>query len=561
MPETFKESGPNIRKGLNPALRWLWDLLSFYSQEEIRVPTDYLGQVVEIKKVLKSDTSGLVNSILDFAINCATVDFTVETDNPNYTSLIEQWFGLVNKKLIGRVPIGLKELSKEYYRERWKNSSLLVLRTVWEDVTIDGVNLNLPTKMWFVDGQNIAVEDGDVENRIIGSENYYIRIADKKRKLIPATKDEFIFIQKPFSTWSDLYPTPFMIQRGLYKNMKIYDMINTKGERIIGKALEYMMLFKKGSENLAQQGATDFIYSQEDLKAIKDDFKQWQADNKASPGTPSYFTNFDTSIEHLIPDYAKAINTAMYAQLDKRLLQGLGLVEVIEGSASTRREAILNPKPFISEVERGIGDFIGLISNVLELVKMRNEASHPKIFGNKTQLHYVPIKSFMNDNIRDHLRSMYDRGILSKQTYGEVVGEIDIDIEENRHKEEKEKKFTDTFAPPPITFQPPTPKVVKAPVAVKAPTDNIPVSKKGPEAKNFKGEVEEVEGELEVSEIVKQKDGYHVISKEGKNLGGPYKTKKEAVKRLRQVEYFKHAGNTEEELANLEEPKEDEFNE
>lgn len=46
--------------------------------------------------------------------------------------------------------------------------------------------------------------------------------------------------------------------------------------------------------------------------------------------------------------------------------------------------------------------------------------------------------------------------------------------------------------------------------------------------------------------IVKRKDGYHVMSeskgKNGKrkNLGGPYKTRAGAVKRLGQVEYFKH---------------------
>jgi len=41
--------------------------------------------------------------------------------------------------------------------------------------------------------------------------------------------------------------------------------------------------------------------------------------------------------------------------------------------------------------------------------------------------------------------------------------------------------------------------------------------------------------------IVKRKDGYHVISKKaGKNLGGPYRSRKEALKRLRQVEFFKH---------------------
>lgn len=33
---------------------------------------------------------------------------------------------------------------------------------------------------------------------------------------------------------------------------------------------------------------------------------------------------------------------------------------------------------------------------------------------------------------------------------------------------------------------------------------------------------------------------FKVISESGKNLGSGYKTKEEAAKRLRQVEYFKH---------------------
>lgn len=41
--------------------------------------------------------------------------------------------------------------------------------------------------------------------------------------------------------------------------------------------------------------------------------------------------------------------------------------------------------------------------------------------------------------------------------------------------------------------------------------------------------------------IVKKKDGFYVLSKKTKrNLGGPYKTRAEALKRLKQVEYFKH---------------------
>jgi hypothetical protein len=41
--------------------------------------------------------------------------------------------------------------------------------------------------------------------------------------------------------------------------------------------------------------------------------------------------------------------------------------------------------------------------------------------------------------------------------------------------------------------------------------------------------------------IKKVSAGYKVASeKKGKNLGGPYKTREAAEKRLRQVEFFKH---------------------
>ena len=187
------------------------------------------------------------------------------------------------------------------------------------------------------------------------------------------------------------------------------------------------------------------------------------------------------------------------------------------------------------------------------------------------QLHYTPIKAFIDQNLRDHLRSCYDRGVISKQTYAEVVGQVDIDIEATRRKTEKEEKLDDLFYPPVITNQEQHPNdtskqplkpvpvsVVKEPVAKK---ENIPSDKKGPEAKNYKGAIEEeiieeIKKDIEVSEepseiskVVKRKDGYHVISeKTGKNLGGPYKTKKQALTRLRQVEFFKNQGKTEDEI-------------
>ncbi len=43
--------------------------------------------------------------------------------------------------------------------------------------------------------------------------------------------------------------------------------------------------------------------------------------------------------------------------------------------------------------------------------------------------------------------------------------------------------------------------------------------------------------------IIKRKEGYYVIGKTSRqHLGGPYKKREDAVRRLQQVEYFKRIG-------------------
>lgn len=47
-------------------------------------------------------------------------------------------------------------------------------------------------------------------------------------------------------------------------------------------------------------------------------------------------------------------------------------------------------------------------------------------------------------------------------------------------------------------------------------------------------------GEVHRAMIRKTKKGYKVVSKKGRNLGGPYRSKLSALRRLAQVDYFKH---------------------
>ena len=40
--------------------------------------------------------------------------------------------------------------------------------------------------------------------------------------------------------------------------------------------------------------------------------------------------------------------------------------------------------------------------------------------------------------------------------------------------------------------------------------------------------------------VRKRKAGWNVVSKKGKNLGGPYASREKAEERLAEVEFFKH---------------------
>ena len=571
-------------KGFNPLLRWLNDMISLYTYKEIKIPETYEDKVIQTKELLENDISGIVNSVLDFGIECgALLDYSIETPNPKLTEILNNWLKNINANLRGKIPTGINSLAKENLKERWKGSSFLLLRSLWENV--DG--LNLPTMLWFVKGEDIQVKNKNKDGaKRIGDETYHLIVdrgssdneAKYKTKVMPSAFNELIFVQKPYESWATTYPIPFIIKRGIFKNLKLLDLIINKGETIISKALEYLFSVKKGDPQLALQGGPDFVYSKEDLTAAKKDFSDFLENRKTYAGLPSYWTNFDTNMEHLIPDYTKAINQTIYLPMERRILAGLGLIDIIQGLASTRREAILNPRPFISEVESGVNDFKILLNDIIQTIIERNKKRHPKYANVNITIRTSPIKQFITDEIKTLLRSLYDRGLLSKQTAIELIGNVPFIIEVQRREKEKTDGLEKKMFPPVVQNIEKDIEPIKQPNE-KETEDDIPDDKLGPEKINYLQSLEEskcpycgdifdfesqietkvgavkcpscgkevtkeqiLEGkklELEEAVIRKQKDGWHVYSKNGKHLGGPYKTRKEALKRLRQVEFWK----------------------
>lgn len=490
---TPNSTNSKVIKGITPSLRWLTDLLAFFQTESITVPKKYRERVLCVKQHFEDDTSGLVNTMLDCAISSALVNYKVETKNKNLSEILNKWLLNINSDLRGKVPTGLEALAKEYFRERWKGSSNLVLRTFWSE----NDDLTLPTSLFFVDGEDIKVksktDDGVV---ILGDEQYYIKVGDPLNSKSTITKDdiklpklenELIFVQKPFESWGTLEPVPFLIRRGIYRNSEFLKLMSSKGEFIISKALEYLLIMKKGTERLALDG--QITYDENDLKQANEDLKNLVLRKKNEAGFPSYTTNFDTDIQEYIPEYSKVINDTIYSPIEKRILAGLGLIEVVEGVASTRREGILNPKPFITEINQGVKDFKAMLNDIVQTIIEKNSSQHKKWMSTNFTITSTPVKTFMDDKIKTGLRSLYDRGLLSKRTLVEVVGDVDFDLEVERRIKETEEKLDDKLYPP--VTQNMEDKGEDFPGDKK--TDINPSPKKktlpdrtGPEAKNFK---------------------------------------------------------------------------
>lgn len=449
---TTNSFGINTRS--SPQLRWLVDMLQFMSIDAVSVPKEYREQVIQTKRLLSADTSGLVNTILDFGISAALVDYTLEVNDDTLKTVLEEWFENINSDLRGRIPTGITALAQEYFKERWKGSSHLVLMTKWKNV--DG--WDLPTSMWFLDGEDIVVRhtSNDGINRI-GDEQYRLLINPQKKKSIPiaTTKDELFFVQKPFEQWSTLLPTPFLIRRGVFRNMKFYDILTGKGEHVVQKAVEYMMIMKKGTEKLAATGDDKFIYSHDDLNAVKEDFSRFLAERRTAPAirTPSYITGFDTEMEHLIPEYERVLKPSLYMAVERRLLAGLGMIDILESTGSTRKESLLNPKPLKHEVECGIKDFAQLLTDVLKTVIERNRGRHPKKMALKTVVRTSPTTAFLGDKVKQLIRSSYDRGLISKQTTVELVPEVKYEVEVSRREQETGRGEDETMFPPIIQNQ------------------------------------------------------------------------------------------------------------
>lgn len=423
-----------------------------YSKGDISVPADFPSQCAKIKQMMGNDVTGIVSTITNYSINSASeAKLKVECSDSTTEELFNLWLSMININLNG-VPTGLQELAKEYYKERWQGSSLCLLKVSnWQTITINKTSIKVPTVLWYVNGASITIERKKEKYVKLGTDKYYYD-EQKKIPVIEDIRKEQLFVQKPFSRWISQYPTPYLVLNGVLKNFLGVEVLSSKVDEVISKVLPYLFIIEKGDKDAFIQKDVD--YSDPELKklvnGLKDYLSRYQQEKSNVPLTA---VPFDQQYKHLIPDLTKILSAELYTQGYRAILSGLGFVSVVQGIGDTRKEEVLNPKPFIAEVNAGVRDFKSMLMDVIKVIIKTNKIEHRKLFSEKKSLEITnsPLKINV-ESILDAIRSGFVYGAIGYTTYQEILG-INPEQELERAKKEWNEGYRQLFYPHAIQNQ------------------------------------------------------------------------------------------------------------
>jgi len=425
------------------ALQKIWNQIRS-ARMNIKVASDFPGQISQIDKLLSNDKTGIVSTIYNFMVESATVPMKIETENESLNTFLHEWqTKILNRDVNIDIPGGLRALSTENYRERYR-SSLLALKVIWGSVKFDGKTWTVPKKMWFVNGGAVSAKS----NGTLNTREYFLQRTDKKPLPLVNKKNESIFIRKPFTSWHEDIVTPYFVQRGTMFKALMKDAITQKQSDVIETIIPILLEMKAGSDKLVEAGLNP---TEEDFKKLKKqlvDAKERFADN-GDFGDLIASLRHDVKLDYLIPDLIKIFDEKILRTTDRDLLSSLGMIE-LQGFSSTRQEAILNPKVLIEEVADAVLDWSLLLEDVMVEMIFRKKNKHPTL--SKGEIRVIPgtIKAFLTDDMKAMLRSMYDRGVLSKQTGVEDIAGIDFEVEVERRQKEDARDLQTIMKPPVI---------------------------------------------------------------------------------------------------------------
>lgn len=418
---------------------------------KVIVPNDFHTQAIAIQEIMRNDVSGLIDSLTSFQVQSAQVNYEIKTQNDKLNEILRKWLREINISYNGRLPSGIQALATEYFKERWKGATFPILKIMEWDDNNDG-KIMLPVRMAFVDGGSVySLRTSNDQNYvdILGYQYFLGRKRDKKNLL-----GDNCIITKPNARWYSEYPVPYLIKNGVYYNFKIIQMLRDKQAQVLDAIIPYIFDIQKNTDSLAVNKNVN--YDDAKLKEVSNQFNEliqrmndFQFDGQRKSKTPIRVSQHDEKISHIFPDLSTILKDELLLTSEKGIMAGLGFIRVADPLSSLRKETVLNPKAFIEEIKAGISDFKGILRELLVLIQTKNPTKI-KYFGSEFRIMSSPVKGFLTDEFKQTMRSAYDRGVVSKKLFTEVVCEASYEHELEERKIEATRGDDYNMYPPVI---------------------------------------------------------------------------------------------------------------
>lgn len=417
---------------------------------KVIVPNDFHTQAIAVREIMRNDVSGLVATLSTFMVQSASVNYEIKTENANLTKLLKGWLHDINISYNGRLPSGINALAQEYFKERWQGATFPILKIMeWDDNNEAGILL--PSRMAFVDGGSVyslrtSIDQNYVD--ILGYQYFLGRKRDKQNLL-----GTNCILTKPNARWYDEYPIPYLVKNGVYYNFKIIQMLRDKQAQILDQILPYLLSIQKNTDAMMIQKGIN--YDDEKLKKVSDQFSEiiqrmndFQFDGQRKSKTPIRVSQHDEKIQHIFPDLMVVLKEELLKAFEQNILAGFGFIRVADPLSSLRKETVLNPKAFIQEVKQGVDDFKGILRELVILIQQKNK-SKVKYMAGDFNVASTPLNAFNTDEFKQTMRSLYDRGLVSKRLTAEVIGEVNYEEQVQERKKEA-NNGDDYFMFPPV---------------------------------------------------------------------------------------------------------------
>lgn len=391
------------------------------SYQKVQVPSDFFSQVDLVDTILKNDKSALIRTLYNFMVNAATVNYEFETGSTNLDNRLDDWKKDLNKNIGIDIPSGLRSLSEQYFRERWR-SSFLVLNINFEK--IDG--WWMPAKMWFADGAQINVSGN--QSRLGGYE-YRIGRKNLKGKPIADTKTKQYLIRKPYNMWYEQWPTPYLVGNGALYHALNKMLVLDKQSDLMAEVIPLMFLSKLGNEITAKEGN---LPDETQLKAFEAKIRKMQEDYKTgrTGGFNAGTFPYDVDFTQAVPKIDDFMSEKILKPSDKNILSAMGMIEM-EGFSKSRQETVLNPKIMVEEVIDAVLDWRDMLAQVAEATWEMNKSKHPKDTNRAIRVIPGLIKAFLTNDDKVLIRSAFDRGSVGHEDF---VGILPFDWETTKRR-------------------------------------------------------------------------------------------------------------------------------